>query len=106
MKNTSKVKTLDARHYIFTELDARSLGTFGLLGYLKNREAVSDVSFSHLDDAFSYYGNGTCVESAAMILSDGNIIFCQISGCQFIGTFDSSANISMKYYEVTKRTGN
>jgi hypothetical protein len=99
------VKQIDARKYRFSKFDSSS--PFAMI--LAAGKGVEEVEVTHLEEtyytpngvSFQFYGNGKVTESAGMLLDNGNILFCVVSGYQFTDTFHSADNISMQYYTMT-----
>ena len=97
------MKKIDARLYNFTS--HRSLGPFGFMGL----NGIEEVEVTNLEETeripngvrFSLYGTGTVTESAGMLLDDGRILFCVVSGYKFTDTFHSAEDITMEYYMMT-----
>lgn len=104
------MKTLDPRKYKFTSFDNN-----GPFAFLKMANLTSgpteDVEFD--DDLFektdytsngvrfSFYGDGRITQQAAILLSNGDVLFCIVHGSAFGGTFNTNEHISMRYYLAT-----
>lgn len=72
-----------------------------------NRVVFDEDTFSEMDyfrnrESFTYYGSGRIHEYEAVLLDDGSILFCIVSGSRFAGTFSPSDPITMRYYKLTK----
>lgn len=107
------MRTFDPRQYKFTEWSlTKNDGPFAFMQPQPILpRGVEEVAF---DDfllpktdyekngvSFTFYGSGQVYEHAAMLLDDGNILFCIVNGTQFAGTFSSNDDIRMRYYMCT-----
>jgi hypothetical protein len=104
------MKTLDPRDYRFTPFNNN-----GPFAFLKMANLTSgpteDVKFDHYlltetyydpnEVSFRFYGTCSVSQQAAILLSNGDVLFCVVHGSAFAGTFDTNENINMQYYLAT-----
>lgn len=103
------MKTINATDYQFSRMsgDGDYENPFSYLGV--DTTGAEEVAVAGLEDTeffpngvrFSYYGSGTVTESAGLLLSDGRVAFCIVSGYRFTDTFHSAEDITMEYYMMT-----
>lgn len=112
-------KKLDARKYKWTQWNHDPHGPFAFLTG-PSIEADHEVFFdektfdNHWNSVpqwdyarngisgFSFYGEGSIHDYAAMKLKDGRILFCITSGSCFTDTFHSAERITARYYMLTE----
>jgi hypothetical protein len=106
---------LDARNYYWRTYEPAVNSVFAAfvqpatdvpraVGEVRFDEATLDqLDYDTHGIRWSYYGAGRIEEYAAVLLDNGHVLFCVVSGRSFGGTFSPDDRIAMQYYDLTPR---
>ena len=104
------MKTLDPREYKFTPFDNNGPFAFLKMANLTSgptedvrfdRDLLTETDYDQNGVSFQLYGTCSIGEQAAILLSNGDVLFCVVRGSAFTDTFHSNENINMRYYLAT-----